>query len=174
MKAIRRHTGLMLLCLTAALPLCLSAFFLGGRILIRKAMREKLESSALVVRYVPAGELHWYERGRELLIDGLMFDVKSIRETGGGYEVTGLFDVEETDLFTKLIQHASDRQQGQGLLAGLFQCCLGIISDMPVEGPRAFMAWEADKPHFPKSPPSAILTAHRIPESPPPDVIPLS
>lgn len=131
MNRITRHTLLVLLCAIAALPMCLSAFFLGGRILIRKAMLEKLESAETVVLHLPADGLHWYKKDRELLIDGRMFDVKAIRPINRGYEVTGLFDDDETELFDQLVKTETGKQEGRGQLAGLFHSCLGIIAESP-------------------------------------------
>jgi hypothetical protein len=151
--------------------MCLSAFFLGGRILIRKTMLEKLETAETVVVRLPANGLHWYEKDHELLIDGRMFDVKSIRPVDGGYEVTGLFDDDETELFDQLVKTESGRQQGQGQLAGLFQSCLGIISDMPVSGMPVFIPWPRATQDFRPAPSAAVLHTFRLVETPPPDAV---
>jgi hypothetical protein len=124
-----------------------------------------------VVIRLPANGLHWYEKDHELLIDGRMFDVKSIRPVDSGYEVTGLFDDEETELFDQLIKTESGRQHGQGQLAGLFQSCLGIISDMPVSGIPVFVPWPQTIQDFLPAPSAAVLHASRLVETPPPDAV---
>ena len=127
-----RHILLITLCAISALPMCLSAFFLGGRILIRKTMLEKLEAAETVVLQIPANDLHWYKKNHELLIDGRMFDVKSIRSTDKGYEVTGLFDDDETELFDQLAIERVNHRHVVGLIGEVDQ----IVHDL--KAMRAF------------------------------------
>lgn len=70
-------------------------------------MREKLESEELQTVVVPVKEFRWYEENREIIIDGMMFDVKSVTMQGHNYIVTGLFDEFETELNIALgkLQH---------------------------------------------------------------------
>jgi hypothetical protein len=171
MNRLTRNILLVTLCTASALPLCLSAFFLGGRILIRKTMLEKLETAETVVIRLPANGLHWYEKDHELLIDGRMFDVKSIRSIPGGYEVAGIFDDDETELFDLLKKTESGKQQGQGQLAGLFQSCLGIISDMPVSGMHFRIPWLPAALDFHPGPSVPVLHAVQLVETPPPDAV---
>ena len=125
-----RHILLIALCAISALPMCLSALFLGGRILIRKTMLEQMETETVVIR-LPANGLHWYEKGHEILIDGRMFDVKSIKPTASGYEVTGLFDDSETVLFAQLAETENSKRDGHGVGTALFLVCLGIVGESP-------------------------------------------
>ena len=70
------------LCLTALLPMFLSCLFLGGRIVIRITMMEKMEKDELQTISIPTDQIKWFKKNRELMIDGKMFDVKSIRKAG--------------------------------------------------------------------------------------------
>ena len=165
-----RHILLIALCVISALPMCLSAFFLGGRILVRRAMMEKLETAETIVLHLPANGLHWYEKDHELLIDGRMFDVKSIRPSEQGYEVTGLFDDDETELFDQLVKSQTGKQEGQGQLAGLFQSCLGIIAESP-----AYLIWPkapcyADPALFAEVPASPLCDICIDRQGPPPKI----
>lgn len=171
MNRSNKHILLIVLCLVSALPMCLSAFFLGGRILIRKTMMEKLSTAETVVLRLPANGLHWYEKDHELLVDGRMFDVKSIRTTEQGYEVTGLFDDDETELFDQLAKTESGRQHGSGLLTGLFQSCLGIIADIPVAHPVIVNHWLLQEQDFLQGPSDPVLHTLRAVETPPPDAV---
>jgi hypothetical protein len=170
MTQLTRNILLVSLCIISALPMCLSAFFLGGRILIRKTMLERLEKTETVVVRLPANGLHWYEKDHELLIDGRMFDVKSIRSTAQGYEVTGIFDDDETALFDQLVTATSHKQQGHGQIAGLFQSCLGIISELPVSAIPVFARWQPLAPDFFPARSTAVLHGFHVVETPPPNM----
>lgn len=163
-----RHILLIALCVISALPMCLSAFFLGGRILVRVTMLEKLETEETVVLQIPTHGLHWYKKNHELIIDGRMFDVKSIRSTGQGYEVTGLFDDDETELFDQLVKSEQGRQEGRGQASGLFLSCLGIIAETPPGMPVPKRLPEADSRRFADMPASATLHLSLDLQAPPP------
>lgn len=66
--------------------------------MIRVEMREKLERDNLQTITVPVKDFRWYEEDREILVDGVMFDVKTITQRGDNYIITGLFDEAETEL----------------------------------------------------------------------------
>lgn len=64
---------------------------------IRHAMEEKLEEDNLQTLVVAANHLVWEEEGKELIIEGTLFDVKKINPMPNGtVEVIGLFDRQET------------------------------------------------------------------------------
>ena len=125
-----RKIVLVFLCTIATIPLLMSPAFLAGRIVIRKVMLSRLESSGLQTYAIPLNRLKWYTEGHELLIDGRMFDVKSIHQEGDKYVVSGLFDDDETELNHIITAASSPNNQGNGIL--LFKSCLGILAITPV------------------------------------------
>jgi hypothetical protein len=129
----------MLLCITASLPLFLSAFFLGGRIVVRHVMLEKLEREDLQVIRIHRADLQWYKKGHEIVIDGRMFDVKKIDMNGDTCLVTGLYDDNETALFEQLVITEESRKESSGQGYSLFQSCLGITAVVHPAGPAAFL-----------------------------------
>ena len=88
--------------IAATAPLFLSAFFLGGRILIHRSMLEKMEIQHLTTVKIPEESFRWYNLENEIEINGRMFDVKSHKLINGVYQVTGLYDEMETALNEKL------------------------------------------------------------------------
>ncbi|HSF46118.1 MAG TPA: hypothetical protein VLA58_08900 [Chitinophagaceae bacterium] len=101
---------LILLTILASAPLLMPAYFMISRSIARHEMLEKLENQNLVSVQVPASEFQWYEEGREIIINGKMFDVKSIELSHGVYFVTGLFDEKETQLKQALQNNLEDQQ----------------------------------------------------------------
>jgi len=75
-------------------------------------MEERLERSNLQTISVPVKDFHWYEENREIVVDGMMFDVKSIERKGDEYIITGLFDKEETDLHIAMGRLQEQEQEG--------------------------------------------------------------
>jgi hypothetical protein len=96
--------------LLVLLPCIYCIYFLVEQQITRHRMKEKLESSALQTVIVPVKDFRWYEENREIVVDGMMFDVKSLERQGNNYVVTGLFDEFETDLNITLgkLQHQPD------------------------------------------------------------------
>lgn len=121
-----RKIALVLFCMIAAIPLFMSPAFLAGRIVIRKAMLSRLKDTGLQSLSIPVHQLKWYSEGHELLVDGRMFDVKSIQLKGDNYQVTGLYDDDETDLNNLIAAAAGNNHSDSGIL--LFKSCLGLIA----------------------------------------------
>jgi hypothetical protein len=146
---LRKKIAIILICFTALLPLFLSSFFLGGRLAIRIIMFEKLEKENIQSLRLKADKINWYKKGRELIIDGKMFDVKSMEKQGDEYMITGLFDEMETTLNDQLTMAHDRSNQHTNISNQLLQACLGIIAiqlintDLPTaEGP------EINRVHF--------------------------
>lgn len=90
---------------------------------IQHNMKQLLETKMLQVVVVAENNIHWVKKGKEILINGRMFDVKSIYKGSHGKIVfSGLYDDDETLLVNevqKKQQHANNT--GSKLLSQLFQ-----------------------------------------------------
>ena len=88
------------------------------QVCIREAMMERLERESQ--HTVKLEKLIWYKKDKELLIEGRLFDVKSIQKCDDGkYLVKGLYDEEETEL-KKQIRHTGNSMLSNNLIAGIF------------------------------------------------------
>ena len=75
-------------------------------------MAEALEQNALHTITTTTGKVRWVNFGKEILIDGHLFDVESYKLTGNNLELTGLYDTEEdhlNDQLNKIEQQKSGR-----------------------------------------------------------------
>jgi hypothetical protein len=126
----KRTIACILLIAASALPLFFSAFFIGGRVLIRHIMLERLEKENVQTLYIPAAEFKWFKKDREILVNGKMFDVKSVNLTGNVYTVKGIFDDLETELNTKLEKSAENKNAANNNNV-IYQVCLGLIAEKP-------------------------------------------
>ncbi len=85
------------------IPAFIAVFFLAQQVIIRHEMKEQLEQQSLQTIKIVEKNITWIEKGKELIVDGKLFDVKSFKHTGEYIEATGLFDEMELSLQHKLI-----------------------------------------------------------------------
>ena len=97
---------------------------------IRHEMLEKLEVEHLHLITLNLKDLHWEEEGKELMIDGRMFDVNSMKISGDKVLLNGLYDDEETRLFNQIEDWHNGGDDDQ-LLSKLDQF---------------FLLWQGEKP----------------------------
>jgi hypothetical protein len=96
------------LCLTAILlaltmtPVIYSIYFHISQQLIRKEMWDKMKGEVSDVVTIHPSKLYWMEEGREIFVNGLMFDVKSIEQVGDSLRITGEYDYEESGIHKEL------------------------------------------------------------------------
>lgn len=76
---------------------------------IRHQMLESLEKQYVQTIRLPEKEIQWYKKNKELIIDGKLFDIKTISAENGMVTCTGLFDEKETLLKEKI--HQLQRRQ---------------------------------------------------------------
>lgn len=75
---------------------------------------------------IAESSLVWYEEGREIVVNGVMFDVISIRNENGIAYITGIFDHDETEVLNKVgklnrqTQKEKDGSVGSKFMAFVF------------------------------------------------------
>jgi hypothetical protein len=112
---------------------------------IKQRMEASLKGDALQIIRLPATEVKWYEEGREILVEGKMFDIKTYSITNGVFIAQGVFDEKETEVVKLLNGHWSDQDQTQVviqllllshcIIALTFYCCsflLPIVRTKPL------------------------------------------
>jgi hypothetical protein len=88
---------------------------------IQHEMKERLEEEQLQTITINKSSFHWEEKGKEAWINGKLFDVKSIKESGDSVLLTGLFDEQETALVKNLFRQQHKENNGDNkLLTGFF------------------------------------------------------
>ncbi|MBK6936547.1 MAG: hypothetical protein IPH18_06425 [Chitinophagaceae bacterium] len=84
--------------LLSMLPVMLVLFFIYRRDVIRHKMKEELEKKILHTIAVKSDEIVWMKPGKEIFVNGKMFDIKTEKEENGYTTFSGLYDYEETAL----------------------------------------------------------------------------
>ena len=99
--------GAMLL--LVSVPLFFTVVFLLKQHLVQYRMFEKIEQGCVSTYSFSTGDLQWLKKGKELLIKGKLFDVKTYTITDDFITVTGLFDEEEELLNTNFLKLANSK-----------------------------------------------------------------
>jgi len=86
-------------------------------------MKERMEKQLLQTITLPNSEIQWVKKGKEIRVQGKMFDIKSIEYKKGATIFHGLYDEEET-LLNKHFNEGWKKNMAQQnqLLVQFFQC----------------------------------------------------
>jgi hypothetical protein len=112
MKLLKHIIAFLLLTLFL-LPVVSSAVLQLQQLDVQHQMEEALEKEQLVTINISTASLQWVEKNKECLIDGELFDVKSVHSEGGNTQLTGLFDVKEKAIKAQMSKQAEQEQNNQ-------------------------------------------------------------
>jgi hypothetical protein len=129
MNTIRKIAALFML-IAASAPVILSVVFLAGSILIRVEMEEKMKSENISVVDISVKDFRWYKENREILVNGVLFDVRDIEREGDMLHISGLFDDRESSLVVQLINIAEQNEKEPEPDNLIVQVCLGVIAEL--------------------------------------------
>lgn len=116
---------------------------------VRHEMLERMEKELACTITLQPDELKWITPGKELLVAGELFDVKSRRDNpDGSVTLTGLFDEKEK----QLLSHLQKKQSGgdQQKISGFFQLVLALPANMTIP-PAPFYLHPSDKGTMPEN-----------------------
>jgi hypothetical protein len=88
---------------------------------LKNSARQRLEEHLINRITLSSAQFQWTDLGREISINGSLFDVKSYSSKNGQFTFTGLFDKEETTLVNKLKDNWTNHEKEDKTLALLFQ-----------------------------------------------------
>lgn len=90
---------------------------------IRHRMKERMEEQMLHIVTLDNNDIHWAKKGKEIWVNGKLFDIKSFEQINGKTIFCGLYDEEETSLNKTFSENWKKDLSGQtSLLSQLFQC----------------------------------------------------
>jgi hypothetical protein len=139
LKIFLRNTSLLILLLLAALPFLSAVYLQVRQDHIKNRMKEKLRESFLTTITLGKNEVHWIEKGKEILVNGRLFDIRSFQVSGTHIIFTGLFDDEETNLVYTLKQSEEQNTAFEDeVICSLFQF-LQSVYDAPQEEDLCFL-----------------------------------
>jgi hypothetical protein len=115
----RKITALGFL-LLMTLPLLFSAGILFKQKMMQLNRRARFEKESLEVIVLPSENIHWVKKGKEILVDGKLFDVKSFTSNNGKIAFTGFFDDEEEELIDRMNEISENREKNNSSASRLF------------------------------------------------------
>jgi hypothetical protein len=122
MKIAIKKIGFFFLLLVAIAPLFYTIFLQINQYVIRHRMKERLEDQLLVTITIAENKINWIKPGKEISVNGSMFDIKSYNSENGHVTFTGLYDDDETAL-TEQLQKKQEKNSASDneLFVQLFQ-----------------------------------------------------
>ena len=132
--AIKKITTLFFILLGIA-PLLFIVFTEIKQQRIRHKMKERLESKMLHTVTLSENKVQWIKQGKEILINGRMFDIKRLEHSDNGKIIfTGLYDDDETLLVNRVKKNQqNDNSTGGRLLAQFFRLLQVTCDNTSVE-----------------------------------------
>jgi hypothetical protein len=132
---VKKIAACFLLAIVLA-PLGYTFVFQAKQQSIHHYMKEQLEEKMLQTIVLNGEDIKWFKQGKEIVVDGKMFDVKSARYRDDGVVLfTGLFDEEETLLMKQLRQKQQEENtKGNKQLVQLLQLAQSLPGEDPADG----------------------------------------
>ena len=167
MKTATKKITSILFILLGFTPLLFVTFFAIKQQVIRHQMKERMEDQILHTITLTDNQIHWSKKGKEIWVEGKMFDIKSTEHKNGMTIFHGLFDEEETMLKKNFTNGWKKNQSEQNqLLAQIFQCLSSIYFNLPTD--ISVLSDSQNNLSFFSSP--KLLTQFRMILTPPPQV----
>jgi len=92
-------------------------------------MEVQMEAGALHSITVSATDVIWIKKGKEIIIEGRMFDIKTFSYKGNNYDFTGLFDDEESILMKQMEENENSSRDNKKI-AQLIQLLQIVYKDL--------------------------------------------
>ena len=127
-------------------PVLFTAFFVLKQRQIRHRMKEQMEIQQLHTILLASDEVVWVKAGKEILLDGKLFDIKLTEQKNGIITFQGLFDEEETYLIARQqMNQEEESNDNTKILASFF----GLFEISPENNNSVFVVYTKNKQRFP-------------------------
>jgi hypothetical protein len=124
--ATKKITSLLFI-LLGSTPLLFVLVFTIKQQSIRHLMKDRMEKQSLHSITLADNEIYWAKEGKEIWVNGQMFDIKSTDHKNGLTTFHGLYDDDETNLKKNFNNGWKKKMTEQNQLLGqLFQCLQGV------------------------------------------------
>jgi len=102
MSRLKQILASLVLLLIVSIPCLLFVYYQSAQWYIRHEMEEKLENEQLQTIVIPVSDVKWYKENKEIIVEGKLFDVKSVAYHDEMASFTGLYDHQETNIKAQL------------------------------------------------------------------------
>lgn len=140
MPAILKKITVSFLLLCLAAPVFFYAGFVVKQHNIRNGMKKQLKQQLLQTVTVAKKTLVWFDDGKEVSINGKMFDVVSVKEEGSNIILSGLYDTDEDKLHNALDKAMNQKNKQQPFSSWLIKI-LSLQSALLKQSAIVSMQW---------------------------------
>ena len=125
MLTVKKQFTAFAMLLLVALPVFLSVGIFIKQQLVQHQRKERFKTELLETFTIKAEKVDWVKVGKEIRVDGKLFDVKSFKITGNNIVFTGFFDDKEDKLVQQIVKLEKQKNQsenplGQSVIKFLF------------------------------------------------------
>lgn len=125
----------MLFLLFLLLPFTTLLLLQGAQWYLKNTTEERMQHRQVITVSLPAAHAVWHKKGKELSINGKLFDIKTLYVANGILTVTGFYDEEEISL-VHLLSELTSPENNNGLLYFLLvlQCFAASLLFYSIRG----------------------------------------
>ena len=104
MLTVKKQFTAFALLLLVALPVFLSVGIFIKQQLVQQQRTQRFKTELLETFTIKAEKVDWVEVGKEIRVDGKLFDVESFKVSGANIIFTGFFDGKEDKLVQQIVK----------------------------------------------------------------------
>jgi hypothetical protein len=111
MLTVKKQLTALGLLLLVALPLFLLLGLFVKQEIVQHQREQRFKTEHLQTIIISAQNIPWAKQEKEILIDGRLFDVESIKKIGANLAITGFFDHKEDKLIKRIVKLAKQKNE---------------------------------------------------------------
>ena len=153
MLTVKKQFTAFILLLLVALPLFLSVGIFIKQQLVQQQRTQRFKTELLETFTIKAEKVDWVEVGKEIRVDGNLFDVKSFKVSGVNIIFTGFFDGKEDKLVQQIVKLEKQKNQsenplGQSVIKFLFFSVYYGLNNFTIDGGNWQLVSQQYQPFF--------------------------
>ena len=153
MLTVKKQFTAFALLLLVVFPLFLSVGIFIKQQLVQQQRTQRFKTEVLETFTIKAEKVDWVEVGKEIRVDGKLFDVKSFKITGNNIVFTGFFDGKEDKLVQQIVKLEKQKNQsenplGQSVIKFLFFSVYYGLNNFTIDGGNWQLVSQQYQPFF--------------------------
>ena len=153
MLTVKKQFTAFALLLLVALPVFLSVGIFIKHQLVQQQRTQRFKTELLETFTIKAEKVDWVEVGKEIRVDGKLFDVKSFKVSGAHIIFTGFFDGKEDKLVQQIVKLEKQKNQsenplGQSVIKFLFFSVYYGLNNFTIDGGNWQLVSQQYQPFF--------------------------
>ena len=153
MLTVKKQFTAFALLLLVALPVFLSVGIFIKQQLVQQQRTQRFKTELLETFTIKAEKVDWVEVGKEIRIEGKLFDVKSFKVSGANIIFTGFFDGKEDKLVQQIVKLEKQKNQsenplGQSVIKFLFFSVYYGFNNITIDGGNWQLVSQQYQPFF--------------------------